>query len=129
LGRRRQRAVIGPGDRFRLADWTNLPRGRALAEEHLSGYDDDGNAAAFESRADSDLQDPGELLGDAYKLAVDAALPKQVLRVGFLEVAPTDLLPRDVGGDGEHRHPTALGIEQAIDEVKVPRTAARRDDR
>jgi hypothetical protein len=49
--------------------------------------------------------------------------------VGFLEVAPTDLLPRDVGGDGEHRHPTALHIEQAIDEVKVPRTAARRDDR
>ena len=44
----------------------------------------------------------------------------------FLEVAAADLLARDVGGDGEHGHVTAVRVEQAVDEVKVPRAAARR---
>ena len=48
--------------------------------------------------------------------------------MSFLEVAAADLLSRDVGSDGEHRHSTSVGVEQAVDEVEIARTAARRDN-
>jgi hypothetical protein len=47
----------------------------------------------------------------------------------LLEVPAADLLSRDVGGDGQHRHPAPVGVEQAVDEVEVARPAARRTDR
>jgi len=47
----------------------------------------------------------------------------------LLEVAPTDLLPRDVGGDGQHGHATTVRVKQTVDEMQITRPTARRDDR
>src|SRR6202034_3434405 len=41
----------------------------------------------------------------------------------------TDLDPRDVRGDRQHRHPAAVGVEQAVDQVQVAGPAAARADR
>jgi len=36
---------------------------------------------------------------------------------------PANLLRRDVRRDGQHRHPAAVGVEQAVDQVQVARPA------
>src|SRR5699024_243902 len=56
-------------------------------------------------------------------------LPEDVLRVRLLEVPRADLLRRDVGCQGEHRHARALGVVQPVDQVQVPRTAGARAHR
>ena len=91
-----------------------------VVEEDLAGDDQDGDAAALERVPHGDLEHPRQLLGDADQLRVDAALAEELLRVRLLEVAPADLLARDVRGDREHRHPAAVGVEEAVDEVQVP---------
>src|ERR1700722_5060613 len=47
----------------------------------------------------------------------------------LLEIAATDLVTRDVGGDREHRHATAVGVKQTIDQMQVPRATAGSADR
>jgi hypothetical protein len=49
--------------------------------------------------------------------------------VGFLEIARSDFGRGDMGRDRHHRHPAAMGIEQAVDEVQVARPARPRADR
>ena len=58
------------------------------------------------------------------KLAIVTTLPKQVLRMGLLEVAAADFGERDLRGNRQHGCPAAVGIEQAIDEMKIAGTAA-----
>ncbi len=49
--------------------------------------------------------------------------------MGLLEVLRADLLLRDLRGDRQHRHPAAVRVEQAVDQVQVARPAARRAHR
>jgi hypothetical protein len=44
--------------------------------------------------------------------------------MGLLEVLAADLHGRDLRGDGQYRHPAAVGVEQAVDQVQVARPAA-----
>ena len=44
--------------------------------------------------------------------------------MGFLEIACADLGRRDLRSDGEHGHPRAVAVEQAVDEMEVAGTAA-----
>ena len=125
LGGGSQGPVIWPENRFRLENRSHLPPGRALAQEDLPVDDNDRDASLFKVRTHLNFEDSGELLGDAHQLAVDAALPEKRLWVGFLEVATPDLLSRDMGCDSEDGHTASVGIEQPVDEVEVPRTAAR----
>ena len=69
-------------------------------------------------------QQPRDLVGHAGLLAVHAALAEQLLRMGLLEIAPADLLPRDVRRDRQHRHPAPVRVEQAVDQV-APQSAAK----
>jgi hypothetical protein len=46
--------------------------------------------------------------------------------MGLLKIAPADLLPRNMRGDRQHRHPAAVRVEQAVDEMQIPGTATRR---
>ena len=39
---------------------------------------------------------------------------------------PLPISARDVRGDREHRHAAALSVEEPVDQVQVPRAAARR---
>ena len=68
----------------------------------------------------------GNCSGDGRELAVDAALAEQLLWMRLLEVGRADLAGRDVRGDRQHRHPGAVGVEEAVDQVQVPRPATRR---
>jgi hypothetical protein len=76
-----------------------------------------------------DFHHTRQLLGDADELAVHAALAEQLLRMRFLEIRAADLLARDVRGDRQHRHATAVGVEQAVDQMQVAGPAAGRADR
>jgi hypothetical protein len=97
--------------------------------EDLTGDDHDRDSAAFDRGPHGDAQDARQLIRAADQLGVDAALAEQLLGVGLLEVAGPDLRPRDVRREREHRNTAALGVEQAVDEVQVARSAARRADR
>ena len=95
-----------------------------VVQEDLARHDHHGHAPAFDRMTHRDLQHPRQLLGHADQLGVDAALAEQLLRVGLLEIAAADLLARDVRGDRQHRHSAAVGVEQAVDEMQVPGSAA-----
>ena len=97
---------------------------RHVVQEDLAGHHHHGHATAFDRMTHRDLQDPRQLLGHADQLGVDAALPEQLLGVGLLEITAADLLARDVRRDRQHRDPAAVGVEQAVDEMQVPRAAA-----
>jgi hypothetical protein len=44
--------------------------------------------------------------------------------VGFLEIARTDLGRRYLCGNAKHRHPRAVTVEQAIDEMHIAGSTA-----
>jgi hypothetical protein len=102
------------------------PRGRELGRlgGHVARQHDHGDAAPLDRGADRDVEDAGHLLGVGDGLAVVAALAEQRLRARLLEVPGPDLLARDLGRDGDHRHAAAVAVVQAVDEVQVARPAA-----
>ena len=75
------------------------------------------------------LEDPRQHLRRADELAVDAAVPEQILRMRLLEVVRADLGARDVRGDREHRHPAALRVVETVDQMQVARAATACADR
>ena len=124
-----ERGIAGPDHRRRRPDRDRLGSAARLVQERPARHHDHRDPAAGQRRAHRDLQDPRHLLGRADQLAVHAALAEQLLRMGLLEVLPADLLGRDVRGDGQHRDPAAVGVEQAVDQVQVARSAAGRAHR
>ena len=124
-----ERGIAGPDHRRRRPDRHRLPGPSRVVQERPARHHDHRHAAAGQRRAHRDLQDPRQLLMGADQLAVHAALAEQLLRMGLLEVLPADLLGRDVRGDGQHRDPAAVGVEQAVDQVQVARSAAGRAHR
>ena len=123
--RRGRERVVGRSDHCRGGhDHCRADVMRHVVQEDLSGHDHHGHALAFDRMAHRDLQDPRQLLGHADQLCVDAALPEQLRGVGLLEIAAADLLARDMRRDRQHRHPGAVGVEQAVDEMEVARPAA-----
>jgi hypothetical protein len=49
--------------------------------------------------------------------------------MGFLKIAGTNFRGRNVRGDDKHRHPRAVAVEQAIDEVQIAGSATAGADR
>ena len=124
------RLVVGPHHRAGGDDRPRRPRGPVgLLQEHLTGDHHDGDTALLDGRTHRHLEDPRCHLGRADQFAVDAALPEQVLRVRLLEVLRADLGAWDVRRDRQHRHPAALCVEKAVDQVQVAGPAAARADR
>ena len=73
--------------------------------------------------ADCGVDDTRGLLGGGDELRVDRALVEQTIRVGLLEVGLANLNAGDVRGDRQHRGTRALCVVQAVNQVKVARTA------
>jgi hypothetical protein len=71
-------------------------------------------------------QDLRQLLGVRHQLDVVAALLEQALGMGRLEIVDADLAAGDMRGDRQHRHATALAVEQPVDQVQIARPAAAR---
>ena len=96
--------------------------GRALAGRMLrvpvkdvTRHDEHGDAPAPDGVLDRDPREPRHLGGLAHELAVVAALDEQPLGVRLLEEGGTDLLGRDVRGDGEYRHAAPVRVVQSLD--------------
>lgn len=114
----------GPGDEG--------SRGRCqvdLGAQDVSGDRQDRHPLLIEGRTDGGVEDIWQLLNTAHQLAVDAALGEQILRVSLLEVAAAYLGAGNVRCDREYGHPAAMSIEEAVDQMQVPRTAACCTDR
>jgi hypothetical protein len=95
----------------------------------IAGHHHDRHAALPDRLADCDFQGARHLIGVRYELAIVAALLEQDLGMRLLEIAAPDLGRGNLRRDGQHRHPRALTIEQAIDQVQVARPAAPCADR
>src|ERR1019366_8008060 len=87
---------------------------------------DAGGTICVVNRAADDARRLG-CAGD--HLGVHGALGEEPIGVGLLEVRSADLLARDVRGNREYRHPRAVRVVQAIDEVQVARPARPRAHR
>src|SRR5229473_3125614 len=98
-------------------------------QRHIAGNDDDGHAALADGFADRNFEHARHLVGAGHQFAIMAALPKQLLRMRFLEIAGADLGRGDVRGDRQYWHARAVTIEQPVDQVKVARPAAAGADR
>jgi hypothetical protein len=98
-------------------------------EQDVARDHQDGNPFTTHRRLHGDPQDARQLRGRAHQLAVDAALPEEFLWVRLLEVPAADLAARNLGGDRQDGYPAAVGVEQPVEQVRVPGTAARGADR
>lgn len=58
-----------------------------------------------------------------------AAFFEESLWMSLLKIFRSDLGARDVGGDGEHRDPVAMTVEEPVDEVQIPGSATACTDR
>lgn len=58
------------------------------------------------------------------ELTVVTAILENVLWLGLLEVVAGDFLAGNLCGNSQHRHAIAMAIVQAIEEVRVPWSAA-----
>ncbi len=129
-----QRVEVGvPGPHHGRGRHQGARQGRRVVghghEADIAGDDDHRHAALGDGDADRGLDHAGQLRGRGDQFAIVAALLEQVLRVGLLEVAAADLRRGDLGSDGQDGHAGAVRVEQAVDEVQVPRPAGAGADR
>src|SRR6516164_13726 len=113
-------------------DWPRRQKACGLRERRVDSRlqcniprdHDDRHAAPADCLADRDLQYTWHLVGPSDQFAIVAALAKEILGVGFLEIPGPDLVRRDVRRYGEYRHARAVAVEQAVDQVQIARPAA-----
>ena len=91
---------------------------------NVAGHHHHRDSAPAERVLDRDPQHPRHLLGPADQLAVVTALGEQLLGMRLLEEPGPDLAARDVGGKRQHRRAAAVGVIQALDEMRVARAGA-----
>src|SRR5271169_3511366 len=70
------------------------------------------------------FENPGHLARMRNELTVVTAIFANVIGFGLLEVVAADFLAGNLCGNGQHRYAIAMAIVQAIDEVRVPWSAA-----
>src|ERR1700757_4433099 len=92
---------------------------RDIPRDHNHGY-----PALRQRFADRDLEYPRHLVGAGDELAIVTAFLEEALWVGLLKIACSYFCRRNVCGDREYRHARAMTIEQAVDEMQIPRSAA-----
>src|SRR5436189_4689768 len=95
-----------------------------LAQGHVSWEDDHRNAAARERRLYGDVQDSRHLLRLGHQLTIVAALREEMFGVGFLKVSAADLTAGNLRGDGEDGDAAAMGVVEAVDQMKISGAAA-----
>jgi len=78
---------------------------------------------------DSARKYPWQLSDVAYVFNIDAALTKQLLGVGFLEIAGPDFFGGNMGGDCKDRNTRTLGVIEPVNEVQVARSSGTCRDR
>src|SRR5579872_6831536 len=96
---------------------------------NIPGKDDHRHPAPFDGRANGDVQNPWHLFRVRNQLTVVTALSEKYFRVRFLKVPSTDFFARNVGGNRDNGDPAPMTIIEAVDEMKVARTAASRTHR
>ncbi len=102
---------------------------RHLQQRDVAGHDEHGHAALADRGPHRAVEQFGHLRRIGHHLAEMAAFAEQLGRMRLLEIIEADLGRRDMARDRQHRHPIAVAVEQAVDEVKVARAAAARAHR
>src|SRR5207249_1352365 len=69
------------------------------------------------------LEDALHLLGVRNQFAIVTALREKMFRMGFLKISATDFITRDLRRNGQNRHPTAVRIIEAIDQMEIAGSA------
>ena len=88
-----------------------------LQQRHVARQNDHRHASLADRRAQRPVQHCWHLLRIGHHLAKMAALAEQLGRVCLLKVVEPNLARRQVTCDRQHRHPTALTVEQAVDQM------------
>ena len=93
-----------------------------MRQQHFARNDDHRDSAFLDRRAHRHREHVLRHLRVTDQFAEDAALLKEILRVGFLEVLRSDLTARDMRRDREHGYPAAVRVEQSVDQVQITGT-------
>jgi hypothetical protein len=91
----------------------------AVLRRNVAGQNDYCDAALCNGGAHRDRKYPLQLPGFRDHSAIVAAILEQLLWMGFLEVGRSELCTRNLRGYCQHRDPTALTVEETIDEVQI----------
>src|SRR5207245_1727330 len=128
--RQRRDLLIGRAY-VRLRLWKERPRAvlDGIPQRDISRQDDHRDTAPRDCGLHRNLEDAGHLFGLRHHLTVVAALGEQMLRMGLLKVAASDLRAWNVRGDGEHRDATAVTVVEPVDQMEVPGAATSGADR
>ena len=97
-------------------------------QRDVTRYDNDRNTTLCNCAPDRDFQCSRHLPYTRHELAKAAALPKEPLRMGLLEVPRTDLRRRDVRGDSNDRHARPMTVEESVEQVQVVGPTTSRTD-
>lgn len=99
-----------------------------LGQRHIARDHQHRDIAVLDRRPDRQLQHPGHLLRLRNQLRIAAAVVEEFLRMSLLEVVAADLRARDLRGDRQYRHSTAMGVVETVDQVQVAWSATARTD-
>ena len=95
-----------------------------FAQGDVAGEGDDGDTAARDGGLHGDFKDTRHLIGLRDEFAIVAALRKEMLRVGLLEIAAADFVAGDLRGDGQNGDAAAVAVIESVDEVEIAGAAA-----
>ncbi len=129
VGELANRTGLRNGDRGPVQEVRRFGPLRRLLKGEIARQGDDRHTALAECRPDRRVEQARQLLDARDQLAEMTALAKEVLGMRFLEIAGPDFRRGNMGGNGQHRNARAVAVEQAVNEVKVPRPAAPRANR
>src|SRR5258705_7456401 len=90
----------------------------------VAGDHDNRDASLSDCFTDRDLERAGHLIGPGHECAIVAAILEQDFGMRFLKIISTDLGRWDLCGNGKHRYPRAVAIEQSVDEMEIAGSAA-----
>ncbi|GJE18720.1 hypothetical protein AIGOOFII_3450 [Methylobacterium marchantiae] len=103
--------------------------GRRILQRHVAWNDHHCDASLPDGSTNRVLEDERQLQRVGDEFAIVATLREQGFRIGFLEVAGTDLGRGDMRSDGQDWGPASMTIEQPVDEVDVAGAAGTGTDR
>ncbi len=103
------------------------PRGREvfidLHQRDVAGNHHHRHALLQDRSTHRTVEHLRQLRRIGHQLDEVTAFAEQLLRMRLLEIAQADLGRRDMRGNGKHRLPAAVAIEQPIDQMQIARPA------
>src|SRR6266699_6486166 len=109
---------------LRFVETYARPLDDRIFQSYVSGQHNHRDATLRDCGLNGDFQDTRHLFGIGDKLAIMAALRKEMFGVSLLKVSAPNLPTRNMCGNGEYWNTVALTIVEAVDQMHVPRSTA-----